>query len=317
VREHHLEDWHLHHWYPNRTIDSFGGDRLIGTIYVDVVRTGSIVRHCPPLPVIAPDPKDWLAEYHEHFRRLERLLFIFAMIRQDCGYSQGFNQLAAIIYYVIVTGLPDPLPGDRPSLDVCEALTYSCFSQLLCVDGYGKSLATVYAHSSGDHRRVDFFLKEFDTKLRRLCRPPAAILVHHEIGPIYYAIRWFSLLFSQDWDLPLILVIWDNLLCHSGRDFVQYLQCLGLAHLEVRASELSMTDYGKTIEAVQRKCVKEDELTAVLASAKKFASSQGSRVTSPPPIRRAPNSSPVSRFPAFFQIFKKSTPASQVEPEVQ
>jgi hypothetical protein len=260
VDKHSLQEWHLQHWFPNRTIDSFGSDRLIGSIYIDVVRTGRIAGHFSPVDSLeSHDPKDIWFCFHEHFRRLERLLFIFAMRTPQFGYLQGFNELASVLYSVMVKGLPNPFPSDRSRLDVCEALTFWCFENLM----KEKGVLTVYCGGEGDDS-LNCFLSEFKERLAKVMKVEAEILEFLGIEPLFYALRWFLLLFAQDWELPTVKLIWDELLCYEKEDFRLFLQCLGIAHLSLRTGELSRESYGQTIRAVQRKCTKSTDYAQMM-----------------------------------------------------
>jgi hypothetical protein len=245
----------------------------MGSISVDVVRTHQIVKSLPQEN----------QESQEHFRRLERILFVFGMTPPEYGYVQGFNELAGVLYYAIVVGFV----GDRCALDVCEALAFWAFDHLMSIRDGDRDRGQLALFVEVPERRagIDAFLSAFEAQLRLALPQAAEILKHHELRPPYYGVRWFQLLFAQDWELQSVLTIWDCLLCNDGLEFGTYLQCLGIAHVELRKTELSKTDFGKTLEVMQRKCTGALEVRQMLGLAERRFQLHRSRALASSPRR--------------------------------
>jgi hypothetical protein len=70
------------------------------------------------------------------------------------------------------------------------------------------------------------------------------------LHPRFYCLRWFTLLFAQEHDLPTLLLIWDSLLAHfSG--FLDYLYCMAIGHIHAVEGKLSKANYAQTLGALQ------------------------------------------------------------------
>jgi hypothetical protein len=94
------------------------------------------------------------------------------------------------------------------------------------------------------------YLSEFERVAEQRLPTVAEVLKHHEITSIFYALRWFTLLFSQEHDIGSLLPIWDELFIHS-ENFMEYLIHMGVAHLEAVSRNISMNSYTQSLEAVQ------------------------------------------------------------------
>jgi hypothetical protein len=242
-------DWPTKRFPRNTTIDSFGTEHLIGSIYIDVIRSGRIIHWLPPVGSLAdPSSTDPFFETHEHFRRIERLLFVFAN-EANGQYSQGFNELAAVLYAVIVKGFwtdhsYESFMDGCASLDQVEAMSYCCFKNLIHWCG----LLRVY--NSDDQSVITEYLSDFESLAEKRLPTVMTVLKHHEITPIFYALRWFTLLFSQEYELASLLWIWDELFIHVDH-FMEFLPHMGIAHLEAISQHVSMDDYMRTLDIVQ------------------------------------------------------------------
>jgi hypothetical protein len=88
-----------------------------------------------------------------------------------------------------------------------------------------------------------------------------AILGCLEIEPLEFAVRWFTLLYAQDYQLPIILCIWDALFVHLD-DLMGFVGYVVIAHLELVEDKLSPTDMTVTMYALQHTGV--DNIAKVL-----------------------------------------------------
>jgi hypothetical protein len=89
----------------------------------------------------------------------------------------------------------------------------------------------------------------FEQQLNRHLPDTAAALGSHGITPLFYAMRWFALLFVQEHELPKLLVIWDDLFARldNMRDHMIY---IALGHI-VAVKDLIGDDYAQALQAVQ------------------------------------------------------------------
>jgi hypothetical protein len=207
----------------------------MGSIRTDLLRTGSVANALPTMID---------SDCEEHYRRLERLLFVYASISEHGGYSQGFNELAVVFYHVslqhFIYADDDPVALPR-----AEAAAFFMMQQVL---GGGR-LLELYA-TGGMHAAVGAQLIPFERLLERHFPRAAGILRQMEIPPVYYSLRWFSLLFSQEHDLASVLMIWDRLFAHFSC-FREYLYYVGLGHMTYVEGKLNPADSSRTMHAVK------------------------------------------------------------------
>jgi hypothetical protein len=244
------EDWPARRFSGPISLDGFGADALMGAIVVDVVRTSRLLYALPP--AIPPSPAspsdDPLFEKHEHFRRIERLLFVFGSSIGN-RYCQGFNELASVLYLAIVGGFWTgecyrSYIADTAPLDQAEALTYWCFQKLMAKC----DLLRLYGD---DTAFLDAYLCDFQRLLSKSLPGVADVLAEWGITPLFYAIRWFTLMFAQEHQVLTLLWIWDEILMHAD-DLLAYLKHMALAHLEAAAQKFQAKNYAATLQAVQR-----------------------------------------------------------------
>jgi hypothetical protein len=107
----------------------------------------------------------------------------------------------------------------KDQLDEAEALTCHCFQRLIektdLLDLYPKP-----DNFSVVVRRLD----TFQTLMQKHVPGSAQIILNARTDPMFYSLRWFTLLFAQDFDLPQLQVTWDVLFAHFDHltDFVMY-----------------------------------------------------------------------------------------------
>lgn len=252
-----LQEWHKKQISPQITIDDFGKDfHDMGVIHGDIVRSGRLFFFLPERPILYPQTKadqgDVLFEFQEHLRRLERLLYVFRTFHSGMGYMQGFNEIAIPFYYVILRPFRNHsghnTENDEISsemLDTVEVLTFHCFQKIMT----NTTLAEFYT-TQDQSSIIKHQLNTFENLMKiHLPNCYAAIQSLH-IHPVFYCLRWFSLCFAQEHDLPSLLAVWDALISHF-QTFVEYLFYVGLGHLKIVEPKINKENYSKTIEALQ------------------------------------------------------------------
>jgi hypothetical protein len=219
-------------------------------IRIDVVRTGRLLFFLPTEAKIEvpPGETDPFFEYREHFRRIERILSILTRITSQCECMQGINEIATVFYYASLEHCFDSKTRTFCHPDVCDwAETLACvFVQQVLTTG---NLLPFYV-TTDRSRMISQQLQPFAALLERHFPKCAAILKSAGVEPVYYALRWFTLLFSQEHDLPSLLLIWDNLFLHFSA-FRSYLYYLAVAHVHLGEGKLVPRDSSKSLHAVQ------------------------------------------------------------------
>ncbi|CAO3612338.1 unnamed protein product [Cunninghamella blakesleeana] len=152
------------------------------------------------------DEEEDVQDYH--WEVIERILFMYAKLNPGIGYVQGMNEILAPIYYVFANDTSMQLSGQVHA----EADTFFSFSILMgeVRDHFVRSLdqdATTGIHAT--MLKMQQRLAWYDRSLLRE-------LQRKDIKEAYYAFRWITVLFTQEWDLPNVIRLWDSLLAERG-----------------------------------------------------------------------------------------------------
>jgi hypothetical protein len=216
-------------------------DAEMWSIHVDVVRTIRHIIFLPPAEALKDAPDNFMGLYAAHMRRIERILYAFALTNSSMTYGQGFNELAAILYFVNTIAIhsltDDPFEA--------EALTFACFRQLMTAS----EIWCYYVVSDGTAmvmQRMD----EFFALLRRHLPRVHAVLERLGISPMHFGVRWFNVLFAQEHQMSVVLMIWDSLFAHFD-ELMQYAGYIAVAHIEAVSGRISETNFSVTMKTLQ------------------------------------------------------------------
>lgn len=242
-----MKEWHkkvVPQHFPAEEFGLGSKNSTMGIIHGDLVRTGRILFTLPPKPIPGSeddDPDNFLYHFQEHVRRLERILFVFSQLNTGIGYMQGFNELVTPFYYTILKA--SSLFDDN--IDVVEAFTYNCFQELMTQTKIDEFYNTEDKSSIILHQVKPFVDLQF-----KIIPKEAEIIESLNIHPLFYCLRWFALLFSQEYDMPSILMIWDSLFAHFDHlmEFVFY---VGVATIKSISHKFEANNYAATITALQ------------------------------------------------------------------
>jgi hypothetical protein len=142
------------------------------------------------------------------------------------------------------TGVPDDSQLDD-ALIRAEAFAYAFFARVMREGGQEALFADMSAEGTVMHE-----MDEFQAMLRRHLPEQAAILDRHRITPIYYAMRWLTLLFSHEYELASLQFLWKEMFRHFDH-FREYVRYVAVAHVWAVGKEFCPDDYPKTLDAVQ------------------------------------------------------------------
>lgn len=241
-----LENWTEIQIMPNKRHESLKNNPLLTLIHGDIIRTNRLFAFLP----IASKGNEDFSEYELHYRRIERVLCVFAMTDAGHSYLQGFNELIFPIYYTLMKPYGS---GNRSNviedtiLDEIEALTFQFFLKLILCTEMGNLFTTNESSIIIRH-----LLNTYSQLVNRHLPNVHQSLEKLGINPLYYALRWFTLLFSQEHDFPNVLFLWNKSLVHfEGNQFVLYLFYLGIAHLHMLQEKIIGHTYSETVAALQ------------------------------------------------------------------
>ena len=254
-----LEDWHKKHITQKTKYNEYGleDNKLMSDIFVDMNRMSRQFFYFPVLQIDEEEEDirdiDWsqlsvekqkdlqhllmMKARKQHVRRIERILYIFSKLNHGIGYSQGFNELIIPFYYV----LSKAIRLCNEDWDTVECLSFFMFNSLWTRPNY----SDVY-----DPETVPFIFDKFSKLIEKHLPNVHKILEKHMITPVLYAMRWFTLLFAQDHELPFLIELWDSMLCHD--DLAEFILYVGLGHLKVLEDKLDINSSSKTLTVLQK-----------------------------------------------------------------
>jgi hypothetical protein len=197
-------------------------------IHKDVPRMPKIYRELLALT------KGDIVKRDRHVKRIERILFVFSFVNTKCGYTQGFHELSAPIYYMVLLGA-EPL---GMSDDDAEAIAFFLLFNLII----GTNLYTVFTtlgkieEIEGRFARIVEAVRVFDGHFADY------LFTELAIQPLHFSFPWVSLLFAQSLEIPELLHLWDHLLVFN-EEIVDFVMLLSAAYLLFRKKTLMKMDY--------------------------------------------------------------------------
>jgi hypothetical protein len=169
---------------------------------------------------------------------LHRILFIYAKEHSNIYYIQGLNEIVAVIYYVFTH---DKNPYFYKE---SEADTYFCFENLLkeFKNFYKEDF---YNSENGIKKQIDyikFMVKNLEHDIYYSFK-------ELKIDIYLFVFRWYSLLFSQEFNLNCVLKLWDNILSQNNK--YEYLNILVLCALKLKKNDIISKDLSKIMNSLQ------------------------------------------------------------------
>jgi hypothetical protein len=173
-----------------------------------------------------------------HLRRIERVLFTFSLINTRCPYTQGFHELAAPLYWMVLAGTKSIGMTD----DQAESITFFLLFNLII----GTNLYTVFPtlgkieEIQGRFATIVDAVKVFDSNF--------AEYLFNQLGiqPLHFCLPWVSILFAQSLELKDLLHLWDHLLVFNDK-IVDFVMMLSAAYLLFRKKALMGRDYDSVL----------------------------------------------------------------------
>lgn len=244
IKAFNLTGWEKVRLSKYASMESFPVDdkRSFKVIHNDLIRSGRYIYFLPAATdyELEEDENETLAPFNEHIRRLERILYIFSRINVNSEYMQGFNELIGPIYYVMISA-PDCFNSD---LNIIEAIVFQCFTLLI------SETSVKQFYMTENEKKIFEKLKEFGETFSNAYPRTAHIIESLNIEPIHYSYRWFTTLFVQEYDMPVVILLWDAILTHQP-NVVSYCYYLGAATIETISDKLDPDNYAETLTVLQ------------------------------------------------------------------
>ena len=156
---------------------------------------------------------------------MNRILFLYAKLHPEVCYVQGMNDLLAPIYYCFSN---DNNPQNKNYL---EADSYITFEKLMEI------IKKIYIRTlDNEPGGVNFRLNEISGLLKIADYELYLHLKRNKVKIEFYGFRWMTLFFTQDFEMPDILRIWDSIF--GNGDIFEFLYLLILATIELKKSNI-------------------------------------------------------------------------------
>ena len=157
-------------------------------------------------------------ENETHTDVLKRILFTYSSILQDVSYHQGMNEILAPIYY---TFSYDKLYLEENEEDI-EADSFWSFYFLL--NGIKNNFEENQEGLFYKSEILNECLKIVDEDIYNK-------LLEKNIKCEFFCLRWFVVLFGQDFDMGDVIRIWDFVFSCENKNYLLFYVCLAVINL--------------------------------------------------------------------------------------
>ena len=157
-------------------------------------------------------------ENETHTDVLKRILFTYSSILQDVSYHQGMNEILAPIYY---TFSYDKLYLEENEEDI-EADSFWSFYFLLngIKNNFEENQEGLFYKSEILSECVKIVDEDIYNKL-----------LEKNIKCEFFCLRWFVVLFGQDFDMGDVIRIWDFVFSSENKNYLLFYVCLAVINL--------------------------------------------------------------------------------------
>jgi len=157
-------------------------------------------------------------ENETHTDVLKRILFTYSSILQDVSYHQGMNEILAPIYY---TFSYDKLYLEENEEDI-EADSFWSFYFLL----HG------IKNNFEENQEGLFYKSEILSECLKIVDEDVYNkLLEKNIKCEFFCLRWFVVLFGQDFDMGDVIRIWDFVFSCENKNYLLFYVCLAVINL--------------------------------------------------------------------------------------
>ena len=169
---------------------------------------------------------------------LKRLLFICAKKYPEVAYVQGLNLVIANIFYVFSF-------DENPYFNLfAEEDTFYCFESLL------KHFKDIYnKEKDRSERGIKSIVNYIKFLLYIIDKEIFFNLTNLKIDIYMFLFKWYTVFFSQEFELEVTLKLWDNFICSGNKE--ENLLHLCLAAILIKKEKLLSKDLGTALDALQ------------------------------------------------------------------
>ncbi len=194
---------------------------LIKQIELDLPRTQSN----EPFFISKPKGK----KEKTHYEIIKRILYIYAKVNPKMKYTQGMNEICAVIYFALWKDTEDDF------LSLHEGEVFFTFSSFMSKIEEIFTLNNSILSTGKIQKRTDL-IKE----IMKFCDPELDSYITSKVDYFILTYRWIFLLFSQDLDINSLILFWDRLFAVD--DIISYVCYFSASILIINRKELMQMD---------------------------------------------------------------------------
>jgi len=166
---------------------------------------------------------------------LTNCLFIFSKEMKYMKYSQGMNEVIALLLYCF------SFENNPYFKKYIEADTFWCFKELM------KGLEIWYINVETN---IPLKLKEFENLLIKRVKEIHNLFSKFKIDFGFFVFRWVSLCFCQEYDLPELMRLWDAALS-SNKTMIDFFMLYSISILKLNHETFIKSEFSEIMKFVQ------------------------------------------------------------------
>ena len=194
---------------------------LIKQIELDLPRTQSN----EPFFISKPKGK----KEQTHYEIIKRILYIYAKVNPKMKYTQGMNEICAVIYFALWKDTEDDF------LSLHEGEVFFTFSSFMSKIEEIFTLNNSILSTGKIQKRTDLI-----RDIMKFCDPELDSYITSKVDYFVLTYRWIFLLFSQDLDINSLILFWDRLFAVD--DIISYVCYFSASILIINRKELMQMD---------------------------------------------------------------------------
>lgn len=194
---------------------------LIKQIELDLPRTQSN----EPFFILKPKGK----KEQTHYEIIKRILYIYAKVNPKMKYTQGMNEICAVIYFALWKDTEDDF------LTLHEGEVFFTFSSFMNKIEEIFTLNNSILSTGKIQKRTDLI-----RDIMKFCDPELDSYITSKVDYFVLTYRWIFLLFSQDLDINSLILFWDRLFAVD--DIISYVCYFSASILIINRKELMQMD---------------------------------------------------------------------------
>jgi hypothetical protein len=167
-----------------------------------------------------------------------RILFIYAKKYPNVRYVQGMNEILAPIFYCFSL---DQNPYFNKNL---EADSFLCFESMM------NEISDIFIRiKDNTPTGIQTKIKRLREILRMIDKPIYDHFVEQKLEIQFFVFRWITLFFTQEFEMPDLLRLWDSILSESDR--FEFLNFLSLGIIKMKRQEILSSDFAEMMLTLQ------------------------------------------------------------------